>query len=151
MKQHNRPSPPACSKFDATSGAGSGSGSGGGGGGDDSSSSGDSGSGGGAAASGKLSLGRRGGARQEPLELPGQAAAAGAAGAAGAAQAGGGGGGGTGGVDLVDVEGATIKSWQYIVASPLLLKGPEARQGLKDWVDLLADSHPVDRWVACSL
>jgi hypothetical protein len=46
---------------------------------------------------------------------------------------------------LNDVEGATIRSWQYIVASPLLLQGPEARQGLKDWMGLLAGSHPVDR------
>lgn len=47
--------------------------------------------------------------------------------------------------DLNDVEGATITSWQYLAASPQLLKGPEARQALKDWVDLLADAHPVDR------
>ncbi|KAL4857301.1 Sulfhydryl oxidase 1 [Chlorella vulgaris] len=63
-------------------------------------------------------------------------AAAAAAGAAAAAVA---------AVDLNDVEGATIRSWQYIVASPLLLQGPEARQGLKDWMGLLAGSHPVDR------
>lgn len=49
-------------------------------------------------------------------------------------------------VDLNDVEGATITSWQYLAASPQLLKGPEARQALKDWVDLLADGHPVERW-----
>lgn len=50
-------------------------------------------------------------------------------------------------VDLNDVEGATIASWQYLAASPQLLKGPEARQALKDWVDQLADGHPVERWV----
>lgn len=50
-------------------------------------------------------------------------------------------------VDLVDVEGATVTSWQYITASPQLLKGPDARQGLKDWVELLAAAHPVERWV----
>lgn len=49
-------------------------------------------------------------------------------------------------VDLVDVEGATITSWQYLAASPVLLKGPEARQALKDWVDLLAETHPVERF-----
>ncbi|KAL4441288.1 hypothetical protein ABPG77_011525 [Micractinium sp. CCAP 211/92] len=48
-------------------------------------------------------------------------------------------------VDLNDVEGATIASWQYLAASPQLLKGPEARQALKDWVDQLADGHPVER------
>ncbi|KAL4452309.1 hypothetical protein ABPG75_007971 [Micractinium tetrahymenae] len=48
-------------------------------------------------------------------------------------------------VDLNDVEGATVTSWQYLAASPQLLKGPEARQALKDWVDLLADGHPVER------
>jgi hypothetical protein len=46
------------------------------------------------------------------------------------------------------VEGATLRSWQYIVDSPQLLRGAEARQGLKDWVGLLADNHPVDRWMA---
>lgn len=47
--------------------------------------------------------------------------------------------------DLNDLEGATTTSWKYITSSPLLLKGPEARQALKDWVDLLADNHPLDR------
>ncbi|PRW57447.1 Sulfhydryl oxidase 1 [Chlorella sorokiniana] len=47
--------------------------------------------------------------------------------------------------DLNDIEGATITSWQYLGASPLLLRGPEARQALKDWVELLADAHPVER------
>ena len=47
--------------------------------------------------------------------------------------------------DLNDVEGATITSWQYLGASPLLLKGAEARQALKDWAELLADAHPVER------
>ena len=53
---------------------------------------------------------------------------------------------GGGSTDLVDVEGATVTSWKYITASPLLLKGADARQALKDWVDLLADNHPVARW-----
>ena len=53
-------------------------------------------------------------------------------------------------VDLHDVEGATITSWRFLASSPLLLKGAEARQALKDWVELLADNHPVERCVrAC--
>lgn len=49
--------------------------------------------------------------------------------------------------DLNDIEGATVTSWQYLGASPLLLRGAEARQALKDWVELLADTHPVERCV----
>ena len=46
--------------------------------------------------------------------------------------------------DLNDIEGATITSWQYMGAS-MLLRGAEARQALKDWVELLGDAHPVER------
>lgn len=47
--------------------------------------------------------------------------------------------------DLGDVEGATLMSWQFLATQPLLLKGAEARQALKDWVELLGDAHPVER------
>ena len=47
--------------------------------------------------------------------------------------------------DQVDIEGATIKSWTYATSSSVLLQGPEPRQAMKDWVDLLVQSHPVPR------
>lgn len=49
-------------------------------------------------------------------------------------------------VDLVDVEGATVRSWDYTLASPLLLEGLESRQALQDWLELLAAHHPVQRY-----
>jgi thiol oxidase len=48
------------------------------------------------------------------------------------------------GVDLNDIEGAVVKSWEYLTA-PSLLRGLDTRESLEDWIDLLADSHPVGR------
>ncbi|KAL4553161.1 hypothetical protein Ndes2526B_g03039 [Nannochloris sp. 'desiccata'] len=47
-------------------------------------------------------------------------------------------------VDLNDIEGAVVKSWEYLTA-PSLLRGMDTRKALEDWIDLLADSHPVER------
>ncbi|GAB4818980.1 hypothetical protein N2152v2_006026 [Parachlorella kessleri] len=47
--------------------------------------------------------------------------------------------------DLKDIEGATVKSWQYILGTPSLLEGLESRQALLDWLELLAAYHPVPR------
>jgi thiol oxidase len=47
-------------------------------------------------------------------------------------------------VDLNDIEGAVVKSWEYLTA-PSLLRGEDTREALEDWIDLLADSHPVER------
>jgi thiol oxidase len=47
-------------------------------------------------------------------------------------------------VDLNDVEGAVVKSWEYLTA-PSSLRGIDTREALEDWIDLLADSHPVER------
>lgn len=47
-------------------------------------------------------------------------------------------------IDLNDIEGAVVKSWEYLT-SPSLLRGIDAREALKVWIDLLADSLPVER------
>lgn len=47
-------------------------------------------------------------------------------------------------VDLNDIEGAVVKSWEYLTA-PSSLRGIDTRKALEDWIDLLADSHPVKR------
>jgi thiol oxidase len=47
-------------------------------------------------------------------------------------------------LDLVDVEAATLQSWSAMT-SPVLLKGEDARQAVEAWLDLLVESHPVDR------
>lgn len=46
-------------------------------------------------------------------------------------------------VDLIDIQGSTIMSWQYMASSHVLLQGLEARQALLDWVGLLAIAHPT--------
>lgn len=49
-------------------------------------------------------------------------------------------------VDLNDVESSTILAWRHIVdLGEAALKGLEKRQALKDWLALLAASHPIDR------
>lgn len=42
------------------------------------------------------------------------------------------------------MEGATVKSWEYLLASSVL-EGLEPRVALLDWLDLLAGYHPVPR------
>lgn len=46
-------------------------------------------------------------------------------------------------LDLTDVVSATIASFRSTVDNPALMKGVEARQALKDYLDLLATAHPV--------
>ena len=43
-----------------------------------------------------------------------------------------------------DVRTATIAAFRHIVETDEALRGIERRQALKDWVDLLAASHPLD-------
>ncbi len=47
--------------------------------------------------------------------------------------------------DLNDIESSTILAFRYIADIGSGLEGLEKRQALKDWVDLLAASHPLDR------
>ena len=47
--------------------------------------------------------------------------------------------------DLVDIEGATLKSWEYAVAASALMRGPEARAALHAWLTGLARGHPLAR------
>ena len=44
--------------------------------------------------------------------------------------------------DVNDLEGATIKAWEYATL-PSLLKGADARAALDKWIALLAHAHPV--------
>ena len=48
---------------------------------------------------------------------------------------------------MADVRLATVAAFQHIFETDELLHGLVRRQALKDWVDLLAVSHPLDRWV----
>lgn len=48
-------------------------------------------------------------------------------------------------VDISDIEGSTIKSWEYITDSKLLLQGLESRQALYDWINLVSLAHPSTR------
>ena len=48
-------------------------------------------------------------------------------------------------VDLNDVESSTILSFRYITEMGEGLSGLEKRQALKDWLELLASSHPLKR------
>ena len=48
-------------------------------------------------------------------------------------------------VDLNDIESSTILSFRYIVEMGDGLNGLEKRQALKDWLDLLSRSHPLNR------
>ena len=48
-------------------------------------------------------------------------------------------------VDLNDIESSTILSFRYIVEMGDGLSGLEKRQALKDWLDLLSRSHPLNR------
>ena len=50
-------------------------------------------------------------------------------------------------VDLNDIESSTILSFRYIVEMGDRLSGLEKRQALKDWLDLLSRSHPLNRYV----
>ncbi len=45
-----------------------------------------------------------------------------------------------------DVQLATVGTFRHIFETDELLQGLERRQALKDWVDLLAASHPLDRY-----
>lgn len=47
-------------------------------------------------------------------------------------------------MDLGDIESSTMLAFRYM-ADLGSLKGLEKRQALKDWIDLLAASHPIDR------
>lgn len=56
--------------------------------------------------------------------------------------------------DMHDVQLATVGTFRHIFETDELLQGLERRQALKDWVDLLAASHPLDRysrWVSKAL
>lgn len=46
--------------------------------------------------------------------------------------------------DLNDIEGAMLKSWEYLTA-PAMLKGSETRQALEIWLNLLMEAHPMER------
>lgn len=48
-------------------------------------------------------------------------------------------------VDLNDIESSTILSFRYIAEMGDGLAGLEKRQALKDWLELLARSHPLKR------
>lgn len=48
--------------------------------------------------------------------------------------------------DMHDVQLATVGTFRHIFETDELLQGLERRQALKDWVDLLAASHPLDRY-----
>ena len=48
-------------------------------------------------------------------------------------------------VDLNDVESSTILSFRYITEMGEGLSGLDKRQALKDWLELLALSHPLKR------
>jgi len=50
----------------------------------------------------------------------------------------------SGGASLNDIEGATIKSFQYL-ASPSMLQGLPAKGALLAWLQLLSVSHPIKR------
>ena len=50
-------------------------------------------------------------------------------------------------VDLNDIESSTILSFRYIVEMGDGLNGLDKRQALKDWLDLLSRSHPLNRCV----
>lgn len=43
----------------------------------------------------------------------------------------------------MDVVSATVKAFRNTVDNPALMKGPSAREALKDFLDLLATAHPV--------
>ena len=47
---------------------------------------------------------------------------------------------------MADVRLATVAAFQHMFETDELLHGLVRRQALKDWVDLLAVSHPLDRW-----
>ncbi|CAL8464340.1 g3875 [Coccomyxa elongata] len=47
--------------------------------------------------------------------------------------------------DSSDIESSTILAFRYIADIGSGLDGLEKRQALKDWIDLLAASHPLDR------
>lgn len=46
--------------------------------------------------------------------------------------------------DLLDIEGATMKSWEYAL-SAANMRGPQARDALVSWLQLLAQTHPLER------
>ena len=46
--------------------------------------------------------------------------------------------------DMRDVRTATVAAFRHIFETDDVLHGIERRQALKDWVDLLAASHPLD-------
>ena len=48
------------------------------------------------------------------------------------------------GADLNDIEGAMLKSWEYLTA-PAMLKGLETREALDNWLNLLIEAHPIER------
>ena len=50
--------------------------------------------------------------------------------------------------DMHDVQLATVATFRHILEADELLQGLERRQALKDWVDLLAVSHPLDRYAS---
>jgi hypothetical protein len=55
-------------------------------------------------------------------------------------------------VDLNDVESSTILAWRHIVdLGEAALRGADKRQALRDWLDLLAASHPIDRCCSACL
>ena len=54
-------------------------------------------------------------------------------------------------VDLNDIESSTILSFRYIAEMGDGLAGLEKRQALKDWLELLARSHPLKRYGAPTL
>ena len=47
--------------------------------------------------------------------------------------------------DPKDLEKATSLALKYALESTELLKGQESRQAFKDFVDLVAGAHPIDR------
>ncbi len=52
--------------------------------------------------------------------------------------------------DVSDLESSTILAFRYIADIGSGLEGLEKRQALKDWIDLLAASHPIDRCTSSS-
>ena len=50
--------------------------------------------------------------------------------------------------DMGDVRTATVAAFRHVFETDEALRGIERRQALKDWVDLLAASHPLDMCVA---
>ena len=48
--------------------------------------------------------------------------------------------------DLQDLEKATTLAFKYALETPELLKGRESRQAFKDFTDVVAIAHPVERY-----